>query len=105
MNSRIFKLTPEVLISGSLDRSIITIELQNDTISQVGSSELILSKFTGDFKNIFIRVTGALFYMNAIDFEVDGMVVNETGRATLTIPEAVFTSGKEMVVHFETIAE
>lgn len=78
-------------------------ELQNDTI--VDTSKIFSSKFTGDFKNVLISGHTVYFLLNQIFLDIDGSVVDETGRATLTIPGATFASGKDLIINFDTTSK
>ena len=83
----------------------ISVQLKDYMISIDSSSVhmLLNSSFTGDFKNISVRGATATWY----DFSlvIDGTVVNETGKATLTIPGEVFLSGRDLTIHFDTITQ
>lgn len=105
LDSRIASLTPEVFVSGNLNNISIIIKLQNETIDISEVSNLLRSIFTGDFKNIYVNSAWLHSSTNEFSLQITGTMVYETGRATLTIPGAIFTSGKEMIIHFDTFSE
>lgn len=105
LDSRIASLTPEVFVSGNLNNISIIIKLQNETIDISEGSNLLRSIFTGDFKNIYVNSAWLHSSTNEFSLQITGTMVYETGRATLTIPGAIFTSGKEMIIHFDTFSE
>lgn len=102
-DSRIVYVTPTELNAGNIDGSIINLNLQKDIIIFETFSWIQSSTFTGDFKNVTINIVTYTSSSNNLKFDLSsGTVVNETGRATLTIPGEIFTSGKDLIVHFTT---
>ncbi|MED4455886.1 hypothetical protein [Metabacillus fastidiosus] len=101
VDSRIVSVTPSIFTEGNIAGTQIRLKFQNETVTNF--SEILGSTFTGDFENVKVPAFELSDLDTIITFHIgQGMVTNKTGRATLKIPGSVFSSGKDLIVNFDT---